>query len=156
MEFGDILYIILILVFIVFGFFKDLNKRKKNNNTNTEAENKNLGDVFKEVFAQMEKPQTPPPVPGSVRREQKKRPAPVTSPSVRSEYQFQSSMDLIMDFEDESSLSGYIFPDYDLDSPIDKQAANVSHPVLEDLTGNNRESEFQKAIIYSEILKRRY
>lgn len=157
MEFGDILYVILILVFIVFGFFKDLSKKKRDNLEKADPADKSLGDVFKEVFTQLERPQNPPPVPAPAKKEEKKRSATAFSAPASIDSEFQSSMDLIMDFESESSLSDYVFPDYDLDSPsVKKQKKRGDHPILEDLTGDNKESEFLKAIIYSEILNRRY
>lgn len=148
MEFGDILYLILIVVFIVFGFFKDLNKKKKQIDESTPTLNEELKDVFREIFSQGGAPQVPPPAPKPAR----KKPVVEKAP----EYAFQSSMSFVADFEGESSLSHYKFPDYEMDSPIEKEVIIEAHPAIKDFTGDDSEAEFQKAILYSEILKRKY
>ena len=156
MELGDILYLILIIVFIVFGIFKDLKKKKRRIEENNEPTTKSLDEVFKELFGQSESNQTPPPVPEKVQKMKRKTDKISMPVPNKGRYQFQSSMELTTNFEGESSLSGYDFPDYELESPIEKEIVEKKHHLLEDLAGDNSESEFRKAIIYSEILKRKY
>lgn len=142
MEFGDIVYFLLMLGFLVFGIFNDSKKKKKNINQSTPPLNP---DVFPD--------KTLPPPLRKVAKKAKKL-VPVQTPPPPKRVEFQSSMDLVTDFEGESSLKGTIF-DYKMPVKAEKSLYEP-HPILNDLTGEDGSEEIRKAIIYSEILKRKY
>lgn len=153
MEFGDIVYLILIIAFMFFGFFKEFRKKNRRTDAHTEPENRDSRDLFDEIFGTDDQHQTPPPVPAV-----KKQRPPEKEKTMRSKaYVFQSSMDLVTDFEGESSLKGYKFKDHlKKDESADHRTAATAHSLLNELTGANRRRELKKAIIYSELLKRKY
>ncbi|MDO5524413.1 MAG: hypothetical protein Q4G48_10265, partial [Bacteroidia bacterium] len=114
-----------------------------------------LREVFREVFQNREKPQPPPPAPQTAnRKNQPARPAFSSARSGRRE--FQSSMDLVTNFEGESSLKGAIFSSGLFENQQEMKRIETLHPILEQLRGETGQAEIRKAIIYSEILKRKY
>lgn len=157
MEFGDIIYLILILAFFVFGIFNDSKKKKKEISKNTQPVNleEEFRDVFREVFQKPQRQSVPPPTPKTVKnKSQLARP---TITSARStHWEFQSSLDLVTDFEGESSLKGSMFASELFNNRQEMKAMETVHPILEQLRSKNGQSEIRKAVIYSEILNRKY
>lgn len=156
MEFGDIVYLILIVAFMIFGFFKEIRKKNRKIDESTEPVNTEFGDVLRDIFQTAEDRPVPPPAPSvesQKRRESRKE---FARKDKRGGYVFQSSMDLVTDFERESSLKGYSFKEHLNEESLDRATLVELHPVLDDLTGENRSEELQKAIVYSEIIKRKY
>jgi hypothetical protein len=83
---------------------------------------------------------------------------------------YRSSLDLVTDFDKQSSLKGSIFV-YDADSSFAQEADSSDmyeeeatavykkdsvHPLVEDLMGDSGINELKKMVIYSEILQRKY
>ena len=138
MEFGDIIYLILLLAFVVFGIFNDSKKRKKISES-----------------TQPEKQPIPPPTPKTVKsKSQLARP---TASSAGYTYrEFQSSLDLVTNFEGESSLKGSMFASGLFDNHREMKVEETLHPILEQLRSKDGQSEIRKAVIYSEILNRKY
>lgn len=184
MEFQDIIYLVLLVFFMILGFFND--SRKKRDKQKQQAEKpprpyigqpappffETSGSEWEEEDEvpswfepkPADKAAVVPPAPTVVRNEEGK--------SV-----FQSSMDLTTDFAKESSLKGSIFV-YDADVSYDKDAdamdisemsdsylqkttagdkkRNLSHPLLGDLYGDASRKELIKGLIIGEILQRKY
>lgn len=152
MEFGDIVYLILIVAFMIFGFFKEIRKKNRKIDESTEPVNTELGDLFRDVFDAGSTPHMPPATDIETKKKNKE-----TGKSLASkEFVFQSSMDLVTDFEGESSLKGHGFKEHLNEESLNRATLVELHPVLDDLTGENRSEELQKAIVYSEIIKRKY
>jgi hypothetical protein len=157
MEFGDIIYLILMLAFFVFGIFNDSKKKQKKISKSTQPVNREgeFRDVFREIFQKPQQQPVPPPTPKTVRS--KSQLAKPTLASARSTYrEFQSSLDLVTDFEGESSLKGSLFASELFDNHREMKAVETFHPILEQLRSKNGQSEIRKAVIYSEILNRKY
>jgi uncharacterized protein YneF (UPF0154 family) len=157
MEFGDLIYFILVIAFMILGFFNDARKRKKRKmeqeasisrqNSQREFENQKKTDDLVDWWKNL--PKTPP-VPAT------KKPAPY----VRKE--FQSSLDLVTDFEGESSLKDSIFVQdpaflniYEQKRKL-KQSPPPVHPLVRDLLNDSGNKELKKGLIYGEILQRKY
>lgn len=162
MELNDVVYLILMIGFVVFGIFNDSKKKKKAIDSSTEPINKDVKDVkdmrdiFRDLLEQA-KQGTPPPVPKDVTKSRKdikreKRFKQNTNPM----HGFESSMELVTDFERESSLRGYNFVSESMNVEDIDDDQGYSHPVLDDFSEGDRQSEFTKAIIYSEIINRKY
>lgn len=157
MEFGDIIYLILLLAFFVFGIFNDSKKKKKKISKSTQPVNleEEFRDVFREVFQKPQKQPVPPPTPKVVKsKSQPARPAMASARSTR--WEFQSSLGLVTDFEGESSLKDSMFASERFDNRPEMEAGETVHPILEQLRSKDGQSEIRKAVIYSEILNRRY
>ena len=157
MEFGDIIYLLLMLAFFVFGIFNDSKKKKKKISKSTQPVNleEEFRDVFREVFQKPQRQPIPPPTPKTVKnRSQLARPAMTSARSTR--YEFQSSLDLVTDFEGESSLKGSLFASELFDNRSEMKTVETVHPILEQLRSKDGQSEIRKAVIYSEILNRKY
>ena len=157
MEFGDIIYLILMLAFFVFGIFNDSKKKKKKISKSPQPVNleEEFRDVFREVFQKPQRQPISPPTPKTVKNENRlARPAMASARSTR--WEFQSSLDLVTDFEGESSLKGSMFASERFDNHHEMKEMETVHPILEQLRSKNGQSEIRKAVIYSEILNRRY
>ncbi len=144
MEFGDILYIIALIFFFVFGIFNDARKKKKQVSQNTPPLNQ---EVFPERIPKRQVPKTiksrvkenlPPPAPKPVHRE------------------FQSSLDLVSNYEGQSSIKSSIFVDDLREHYKEQRETQAVHPILKELKSEGGSEEIRKAIIYSEILQRKY
>ncbi len=152
MELSDVVYLILMIVFVVFGIFNDSKKKKKKINTSTPPFSPNARGEEDDL-------EMPPPIPKekvSQRKmvEHRKRFTQTPDPMQT----FESSMNLVTDFEKESSLKGYEFSIKKMDSSSDASGDGMKHPhpILESIIEGDRQAEFQKAIIYSEIINRKY
>ncbi len=154
MDFGDIIYYLLLIFFMILGIFNNSKKKKAEQQSQipkTESDSPTFDfPKLPETIKNINRRKTPPPVP-------------VTKPETYKRPQFQSSMDLVTDFEGESSLKGTIFVDEgDFDNisvsdPITSaETSNIVHPLIKDLHRNNRINEMRKGIIYGEILKPKY
>ena len=164
MEFGDIIYLIILLFFMILGFFND--SRKKKNKQEREA-GKNAVPFPEERIETILQ---------TIEHEKKKRQTTI-HPPIPAAYSgkdvhktFQSSMDLVTDFEGQSSLKSSIFV-YDADSSFaqDSDASDifnkkasatglrtVVHPLIADLMGDGGREELKKGLVYGEILRRKY
>ncbi len=158
MEFSASFNGILILLFLVLAFIKSAKDAKKKGQSSNESK-PNLGEELKDIFREImeghkgDTPPMSPPVPPSKRTTQ------MSPPSFSAEQmgkEFVSSLSLVTDFEKESSLKGYYTAERMKRMVTDRTAEKEPHPLLDDLMGENREEEFRKAIIYSEILARKY
>lgn len=158
MEFTGSFNGILILLILVLAFIKstkDAKKKQQAESGSTPSVGRELKDIFKEIMESHKTEQKPvmPPV---------KPPKPshtMTSRPLKAEpmgAEFVSSLSLVTDFEKESSLKGYKEPDKMTRKVEDSTIIKEPHPIVEDLMGENRDDEFRKAIIYSEILTRKY
>ena len=168
MDFGDLFYIIILLVFMILGFFND--SRKKKNEQNQQSEQKPRSFKTEEIEYDDQPPlyrSIPPPIP------EKKLPKIFKNKTYdnrgkEGEVSFQSSLDLVTDFKKESTL-GSSFYTNDTDSIYDSEEESVestgnfydeklvsNHSIIRDLTGDNRRNEMIKGIVYSEIVNRRY
>lgn len=159
MEFGDIVYLILMLGFIVFGIFNDSKKKKRKADTSTPPINpeddRDIRDVFREVFQNSDKPSTPPPAPKKTDRKSS-REVVAAIPANKTRPVFQSSMDLVTNFEGESSLKGSMFASELTNKQKEMKVSETFHPILEQLRSKDGQAEMRKAVIYSEILNRKY
>ncbi len=160
MELNDVVYLILMLAFIVFGIFNDSKKKKNRSESSTPPLNddaKDIREVFQDLFEKREQV-APPPVPKEMETSRKqpkrdKRFKQNTDPMQA----FESSLSLVTDFEGESSLKGYKFAENDLVSSQEvAKKAHETHPILKSLTEGDKQQEIQKALIYSEIINRKY
>ena len=171
MDFGDIIYFLLLIAFMVLGFFSDARKRKKK-----EEELKRRGPVPL-PSEQMEDDYLPPPSPmlPPIREFHS-----TLSPSDFSKYgsEATSSYDYNSFDNTRSSLSDASFShlagsSYIPDSPtlpdspempVESRSRRTSdgknrgdvHPLVAELHGENASNELRKGIIYSELLNRRY
>jgi len=164
MEFGDIIYLIILLFFMILGFFND-SRKKKNRQEKEQGGNADpFPDEREETILQ------------TLEKEIRKRKTSVLPP-VPADYSgkdvhrtFQSSMDLVTDFEGQSSLKSSIFV-YDADSSFaqdtdssdifNKKAPAIGqrpvvHPLIADLMGDGGREELKKGLVYGEILRRKY
>lgn len=160
MELNDVVYLILMAGFVVFGIFND-SKKKKNKpvDTSTKPLNKDVKDVrelFRDLIEQA-KQVTPPPVPKEKlpQRDQPLRRKRFET-NINPIHGFESSMNLVTNFEEESSLKGYNFVSENMEVLDISDDVGYTHPILKGLSRGDRHSEFKKAIIYSEIMNRRY
>lgn len=168
MEFGDNIYFILLVIFMILGFFNDSRKKKnlqkKQTDMNTSVDMEEPDETFYQKMERqrkvyMEKTTPPPAVP------------PVVPPVKDPHTQFQSSMDLVTDFEKQSSLKSSIFvfdadssfaQDTDSSDIFNKKAAVFQqqrtglHPLIADLMGDGGLEELKKGLVYGEILRRKY
>ena len=160
MELNDVVYLILMVGFVVFGIFND-SKKKKNKpvDTSTEPLNKdvkNVRELFRDLIEQA-KQVTPPPVP---KEKLPQRDQPVRrkrfETNINPIHGFESSMNLVTNFEEESSLKGYNFVSENMEVLDISDDVGYTHPILKGLLIGDRHSEFKKAIIYSEIINRKY
>ena len=111
--------------------------------------------MIREVFQKPQRQPVPPPTPKAVKN--KSQPARSAVTSARNTYrEFQSSLELVTDFEGESSLKGSMFASELFDNRPEMKAVETVHPILEQLRSKDGQSEIRKAVIYSEILNRKY
>lgn len=150
MEFGDIIYIIVLIFFFVFGIINDSIKKKN-------AQKQNVPSPGKPVIKSKKTSTTPPKIPyqdigheapPAVYKETGKTPA---------HREFQSSLDLVTNFEGESALKGSMFgnrTDYLYEEPESiSSSENRMDKKSPFFMGYD---ELKKGIIYSEILKRKF
>lgn len=159
MEFGDIIYFILLVFFMILGFFND--SRKKKQQQQSEAEPRPFfGEEQKPLSPQphiRKRKVTPPPIPAT----------PYSGDDVHKE--FRSSLDLVSIQDNQSSQPGYYF-DYDANSFYEKDPDSIDapenekeetihkslHPLIEALRDDTGREELKKALIYGEIMQKKY
>ncbi len=151
MDIGDIIYTLVLFFFFAIGLVGDFRKKKA-----SKQQNAPKGTPIPKAKPKKMKPATIP----SQNRWENQTPPPVATqtrvePMVHKE--FQSSLNLSASTEGYSSLQDSLLTNtsHEQISETDTKITQL-HPILKDLTGENRGSEFRKAIIYSEILKRKY
>lgn len=168
MEFGDIIYFILLVFFLILGFFNDSRKKKRQQMAEAQKQPETAQHPENEFSPFLEEEEdiepyfeegrgfSPPPAPPSY--------------SAKERYNhFQSSLDLVSIHEEPSTLSSYTF-DYDVnsfyevdaDSPDapanarEDKSRKFQHPLIQSLRGETRREELMKGLIYGEIMQRKY
>lgn len=161
MEFSDIIYFILLLFFAILGFFNE--SRKKKNLQQQQQGERDSKPLFTEeedepYLHHLPLPQT--------------RDLPPTTPPVQKNKrrEFQSSLDLVTDFEGVSSLKNSLFV-YDADDSFAQDETSVFtvseqeqrndmistlHPLVAELAGESGEEALKRGLIYGEIMQRKY
>ncbi|WP_348724334.1 hypothetical protein [Parabacteroides goldsteinii] len=137
---GDWIYIVFLIVAAISGLFSSKNKKKRptqvlgqpGHDTYPE-ENTSSGKVFWEILEEATTPQKPEAPTAPIHKKKNKTPA--SKPFLSTEQEIQKSK--------VSSSQPMNFP------------AEEEHSMLEDIEFNNAE-ELRKAVIYSEILNRKY
>ena len=137
---GDWIYIVFLIVAAISGLFSSKNKKKRptqvlgqpGHDTYPE-ENTSSGKGFWEILEEATTPQKPEAPTAPIHKKNKKTPA--SKPFLSTEQEIQKSK--------VSSSQPMNFP------------AEEEHSMLEDIEFNNAE-ELRKAVIYSEILNRKY
>lgn len=130
MEVGDIFYLIILLFFLVLGFFNKFEKEKKR----------------KDQEIQTDRDSDP--------SEKSSAPPSFTLSSQRREYR-SPLLDEVISAEGESMLKGSIFTNEDMDTEKQHEAYS-SHPLVEGLYSDRRTDELRKAIIYGEIFNTKF
>ena len=163
MEFGGIIYFILLLFFGILGIFNESKKKKalkqQENKPNTKP-----NPMFERKGGRFYP--LPPPVVSNI------PPPVVLPPEIPSGGTgFQSSVDQISNFGDYSSLEGSIYVDekegvfsYNYNNqrastiaePDADTKAPAVHPILKELHSEEGRDALKKGIIYGEIMQRKY
>lgn len=159
MESGDIIYFLLLIGFMVLGFFNDSRKRKKKEE---ELRKKGSGPLPGDY------PEEPYGYPGDYHDSSGRHygypeghhlpPEPPTAPSMGELQPSLSSPDY-MRYGSEATI-GYDSPEIPVESrsrrTSDGKNRGSIHPLVAELYGENATNELRKGIIYSELLNRRY
>lgn len=134
MDVEDIIYLIMLLFFLVLGFFNKSVKEKKRKEQEQEQKvhTENDSDVLK----------MPSPPPSFI------------SSSQRCEYQ-SPLLDTVISAEGESMLKGSIFTNEDMETEKPPEVSSL-HPLVKELYSDRRSGELRKAIIYGEIFNKKY
>ena len=137
---GDWIYIVFLIVAAISGLFSSKNKKKRPTQVlgqpghdSYPEENTSSGKGFWEILEEATTPQKPEAPTAPIHKKKKKTPA--SKPFLSTEQEIQKSK--------VSSSQPMNFP------------AEEEHSMLEDIEFNNAE-ELRKAVIYSEILNRKY
>ncbi|MDR1743903.1 MAG: hypothetical protein LBR48_08840 [Dysgonamonadaceae bacterium] len=156
MDAGTIIYFIVILFVAILGFF---NKSKKEQQTKDQDKGAPESPVF------------PSTIPDIVRKIQdarelkeikgRRQPVPVAEAAPKQKNFAPSVSTITSSIEGQSSLKGSLYVD---DSPFDgdrigeqsPKETRPSHPLIADLAGDGLQGELRKAVLYAEILNRRY
>lgn len=179
MEIGDLIYIFLLLLFMILGFFND-SRKKKEQEKRLQESNPDFNTDEQEILTT-----TPPFLTLDQQRdielEKGKRLRQLNRDKERfskeGEVVFRSSMDLITDFSKESSLKGSVYkndtdtlydddPEFSGTFSVEQDSHEIHeiigdpqleiHPLVKDILGVNRNRELAKGLIYGEILNRKY
>ena len=159
MEFGDIIYFILLVFFLILGFFND-SRKKKQQQKQSEAEPRPFFDEEEEIV---------PPQPQGRKRKAIPPAVPAAYSGKYAHREFQSSLDLVSIHDEQSSHPSYTF-DYDANSFYEKDPDSPDasdnareetlkksvHPLIKDLRDDTGHGELKKALIYGEIIQRKY
>ena len=163
MEFGDIIYFILLLFFAILGFFNE-SRKKKNIQQQQKGESESR-PLFGEEMDEDEPYLYHLPLP---KQSELPPSPPVTQKNKRTE--FRSSLDLVTDFEGVSSLKNSLFV-YDADDSFAQDETSVFtvseqeqrndmistlHPLVAELAGESGEEALKRGLIYGEIMQRKY
>lgn len=143
MELGDIIYILVLFSFFIFGIIKDIKKKEASKHQNLPPNVPTPETIGKKVKS-------------ATTTSQKKRNKAVTPP-IPEIATTGNSMTSSFALEGSSSIQernfSYKNQDQDDNSFISN---NRVHPILKELTGENRSEELRKAVIYNEIINRKY
>ena len=172
MESGDIIYFILLVFFMILGFFNDSRKKKNQEKQAAKGASSSHESVDKPLPPNPPNPPNPFLIPSDHSRKERKE-------------VFQSSMKQTADYRKYDSGDSIVF-DYNMnafdevdsglsiaDRPMDPEAPEIpiesrarrtsdgknrggDHPIVTELHGDNAAQAFRKAVIYSEIIPRRY
>ena len=185
MEIGDLIYIIILGLFMILGFFNDSKKKKNQQKQEQQPRPHTFHDEADDID-RVPKRSTPPPILVDYDRKnilKKEKNKEYLEKWEREKHKkegevvFQSSMDLLTDFSKESSIksSKYIteadlmyesepeISSIDIDDPDSPEMPEMPekdryllHPLVRDLLGENSREELTKGILYSEILRKKY
>lgn len=161
MEFGDIIYFIILIFFVILGIFNDSRKKKQQNQTN--AEPRSFMDEKEEEGEEEFIPRQP----QKRERDAVIPPVPVTYSAKDIYKNFQSSLDLVSIHDDQPVPSSYTF-DYDANSFYERDMDSLDvtesmreemrkssvHPFIKELKASRE--ELKKGLIYGEIMQRKY
>ncbi len=153
MDFGDIIYYVLVVFFLILSFF---NKSKKDKKAQKQMEQEDFPHPDSEEAETM-----PFPFPKNFRKKNTPPPIPDKIPQTNVRREFQSSLSLVTDFKKESSLEGSLFVNDEGMRAVfsgqkeDGKALPV-HPLVADLLEKDSQEELKRAIIYSEIFQRKF
>ena len=176
MEFGDIIYLILLVFFMILGFFND-SRKKKNQQKQSDKPSHPYSDMPQQRSEMPRRPFLETSEMGE--EEELPRVMPPASPVLRKEAErttFRSSMELTTDFAKESSLKSSIFV-YDADDSYDKDPDTLDigkapddmsqtatdgkkrgslHPLVAELYGESGREELLKGLIIGDVIRRKY
>ncbi|MCE5178896.1 MAG: hypothetical protein LLF81_07130 [Porphyromonadaceae bacterium] len=182
MEFGDIIYLILLVFFMILGFFNDSRKKKNQQKQQPEKPSHPYSEMkprpFIETYDSVEEEEEFPSwfEPKPVAKNKTVPPEPPVVPVDEGRITFRSSMELTTDFAKESSLKSSIFV-YDADTSYSKDAnspdiaempdamsqtaadekkRSSTHPLVAGLYGESNRDELLKGLIIGDIIRRKY
>ncbi len=153
MELGDIIYILVLFSFFIFGIIKDIKKKEASKQQNLPPNiptTKPMGKKSKMETSSSQK-----------RRGKKVLVPPMPDVATTSQYEYKdisSSMRPSYASEgisaiQERQLTHQISQNINNNPFVSKDR---THPILKELTGENRSEELRKAVIYNEIFDRKY
>ena len=165
MEIGDLFYIIILSLFMILGFFNDLrkkkNEQKQQSHPNPDINHSDEPEIIPPLYKKIT-----PPDPKVINRKRSWENNTTKRHAQEGGSVFQSSMKYLTDFDKESSLKNSIFVNDTGKTYMqveDSQGGNktlnnrtLGGDIISDLTGENSRNELVKALIYSEIMKRKY
>jgi hypothetical protein len=154
MEFGDIIYFLLIVVFMILGFLNDYRKRRRRQQ---EKEASAPYDDFQRQFENQKKADDL----DDWWNAKPAQPPTVKAPPVYVRKDFQSSIGSAASYEGQSALGSSAFAQgANFENFYEKrrqgQTATTVHPLLQDLLSDSGTEELKKGLIYKEILQRKY
>lgn len=170
MDFGDIIYFVLLVFFMILGFFNDSRKKKQQRKQSETALPPFFDDFEDEGSKNLDAKEVVYNTPPVAKRQVDVPPPFSVSSSVDSaRREFRSSSDFVsihdvqpvdstMDFNYDKN-SFYEKDMNSLDTTEDMKAKQVLdrvHPLIKDLRGRHRREELAKGIVYAEILQRKY
>lgn len=156
MDFGDIIYYVLVVFFLILSFF---NKSKKEKKAQKQLSQPTQSKPFSTRKTSTKNHSIP--IPKRIWKSETLPPTPETVPPTYKRREFQSSLSLVTDFEKESSLEGSLYVnDEGMRAIFSEQTENnksvAIHPLVTELLNNNINEELRKAVIYSEIFQRKF
>lgn len=169
MEFGDIIYFILLVFFMILGFFNDSRKKKRQK----QAEAQDQPEAELRPFFEEEKEEVVPPQPQVMKRKASPPPIPATFLERDVHKEFRSSLDLVSIHDEQSSRPGYSY-DYNANSFYEKDpnspdiadtyhsdtsekiVKGIIHPLIKELREEAGREELKKGLVYGEIIQRKY
>ncbi|HHU97125.1 MAG: hypothetical protein QM237_07075 [Bacteroidota bacterium] len=185
MEFGDIIYFLLLIAFMILGFFNDARKRKKKEEELKKGGSIPLPDDYPEEYHGSSgghygypeghyPPPQPPLAPSTGEFQSSLRPSEYMEydPGSTTGYDY-GSFNNVRSSLSEASFSHLAGSSYIPDSPslpdspempVESRSRRTSdgkdrggiHPLVAELHGEDAPNELRKGVIYSELLNRRY
>lgn len=158
MDIGDIIYYIALAIFLIFGFFNK--SKRESEKRKAELPKKSMPDLEpmsndRPVF--QPKQYSPLPIPKVI---VKKESTSVTIPKKQEiplpkKKGFQSSVDLVTNFEGQSSIKGSLFVSEDDTFTKDDESDVRLEAKHSEMSGIDK-SDWRKAVIFHEILTRKF